>query len=593
MKKLYTIILFVFIGAIANAQYSKLLDFAGTTNGSYPYGDLISDGTYFYGMTEYGGTNGSGVIFKVKPDGTDYVKLLDFTGFSNGSFPKGSLVFDGTYLYGMTFGGGANSYGTLFKIKPDGSNYSKLIDFTGTANGSKPYGSLFSDGTFLYGMTEYGGTNDEGTLFKVKHDGTGYIKLLDFTGTTNGSYPLGNLIFDGNFLYGMTQNGGTSDLGTIFKIMPDGTGYSKLLDFSGTANGSYPYGDLISDGTYLYGMTSGGGTNTYGTIFKIQSDGTGYSKLFDFDGTTNGRLPGSSLISDGSFLYGMTLLGGSSTCGLFGCGVIFKIKHDGTEYSKLLDFSGTNGQYPYGSLISDGTYLYGMTEYGGTTNMGIIFKYNLLCTDDTITQTPTICAGENITVGSNTYTTTGFYYDTLTSFYGCDSIITTNLTVLTEITDSVTIVPATCGNSNGSISVTPLGGSGSYTFLWSNGDTTSTITGLSGQPSDTLIVSIMDTNGCTLTDTAIINCIISTGIHQIAISDVQFTIYPNPSNGEMLVTCSNTIDEINISDVLGQIVYSAKPNEKNLSLQIDKAGVYFVAVTSKKKTASQKLVVRY
>ena len=151
---------------------------------------------------------------------------------------------------------------------PDGSGYVKLLDFAGATNGRRPTGSLISDGTFLYGMTYSGGTNDLGTIFKIMPDGSGYVKLLDFTGVTNGSTPSGSLISDGTFLYGMNSDGGTNDMGTIFKIMPDGSGYVKLLDFAGATNGRTPYGSLISDGTFLYGMTSQGGTNNDGVIFK-------------------------------------------------------------------------------------------------------------------------------------------------------------------------------------------------------------------------------------------------------------------------------------------------------------------------------------
>jgi hypothetical protein len=87
-----------------------------------------------------------GVIFKIKPDGTGYAKLLDFAGTTNGSYPVGSLISDGAFLYGMTWGGGSGSCnfgcGTIFKIKPEGTGYLKLLDFEGTTNGSKPYGSL-------------------------------------------------------------------------------------------------------------------------------------------------------------------------------------------------------------------------------------------------------------------------------------------------------------------------------------------------------------------------------------------------------------------------------------------------------------------
>jgi len=371
MKKLILIPLF-FITALfltATAQYTKLLDFAGTTNGKNPLNSLISDGTFLYGMTYEGGTNNLGTIFKIKPDGTGYFKLLDFAGISNGSNPVGPLLLDGGMLYGLTAYGGINGVGTMFKIMPDGTGYNKLLDFAGPSNGSYPFGSLVSDGVFLYGMTYTGGINDMGTLFKIMPDGTGYTKLLDLAGTTNGSYPQGYLIFNGGFLFGMTAFGGANDMGTIFKIMPDGTMYSKLLDFDGASNGKAPLGYLISDGTFLYGMTSEGGSGNLGCLFKIMPDGTGYSKLLDFTGATNGGNPYGSLIAEGGMLYGMTTFGGTNNMG-----VIFKILSNGTGYAKVLDFSGADGNNPIGTLISDGTFLYGMAYQGGTNNFGAIFK---------------------------------------------------------------------------------------------------------------------------------------------------------------------------------------------------------------------------
>lgn len=398
--------------------YTKLLDFDGT-NGANPYGSLVSDGTFLYGMTQRGGANGQGAMFKIKMDGTGFAKLLDFSYGTNGGFPLGSLIYDGTFLYGMTTQGGSKFYGTIFKILPDGSGYSKLLEFDYTTTGGYPYGSLVSDGTFLYGMTTLDGASDNGTIFKIKLDGSGYTKLLTLNATANGSLPWGSLISDGTFLYGMTRNGGSNNQGTIFKIMPDGTGFVKLLNFSNTITGGYPTGSLVSDGTFLYGTTVTGGTLGYGTIFKIKPDGTGFVKLKDEDnnsggpypegtlllnattlfgvkssggpgyfGTTykintdgsgystlvnfevSGNNPTGSLISDGTFLYGMTAYGG-----LANYGTVFKIKPDGTGFLRLLNFDGSlKGSRPSGSLISDGTFLYGMTGQGGANDAGVIFK---------------------------------------------------------------------------------------------------------------------------------------------------------------------------------------------------------------------------
>jgi len=365
------LIIFTVLCMVANAQYTKLYDFDGPTNGSNPLGAVISDGTFLYGITQTGGTGNQGTIFKIMPDGTGYSKLLDFTGTANGGTGTGSLLYSGTFLYGVTRAGGVNNKGTMFKIMPNGTGYVKLLDFAGATNGSLPYGSLISDGTFLYGMTNKGGANDFGTIFKIMPDGTGYVKLLDFDDAINGSEPTGSLFYDGTFLYGMTTQGGINDYGTIFKIMPDGTGYLKLLNFAGVTNGSYPYGNFSLTGGYLYGMTNTGGATNQGTLFRIMPNGTGFAKLLDFSGTANGANPYGSLISDGTSLYGMTFQGGANSMG-----VIFKIMPDGTGYSKLLDFAGSaNGRSPWGSLFYDGTSFYGMTTVGGTNNLGTVFKF--------------------------------------------------------------------------------------------------------------------------------------------------------------------------------------------------------------------------
>jgi len=354
-----------FLPFIANAQYTKLLDFAGATTGSYPEGSLISDSTYLYSMTFAGGINNRGVIFKMKPDGTEFSKLFDFDSV-NGRNPYGSVISDGTFLYGMTSTGGTYNMGVIFKIKLNGTGYSKIFDFTGGINGGHPCGDLITDGTFLYGMTCWGGSNSDGMIFKIKLDGTGYSKVLDFFNDSIGAGPGGDLFFDGTYLYGMIS--GSIATGSIFKIKPDGTEYARLHEFTGAANGRHPQGDLISDGTFLYGMTEYGGYNDEGIIFKIKLDGTGYSKLLDFD-SVNGGYPLGSLIFDGNFLYATTQAGGTK-----GFGTIFKIKTDGTGYSKLFDFDSLYGIYPPCDLISDGTFLYGMTSRGGQNKKGVIFK---------------------------------------------------------------------------------------------------------------------------------------------------------------------------------------------------------------------------
>ena len=348
--------------------YQKMLDFDGTNKGSYPQGSFTLSDDSLYGMTYSGGANSYGVIFKINKSGSGYQKLLDFDGTSKGSYPYGSLTLAGDSLYGMTAQGGSNSYGVIFKINKSGSGYQKMLDFKG-ATGYDPYGSFTLSGDSLYGMTTYGGTNGRGVIFKINKSGSGYQKLLDFDGTNKGSNPSGSFTQVGNSLYGMTSSGGVSNKGVVFKINKDGTGFSKLKDCTIAPQGSYP-NDVVTDGTYLYATTRNGGANGLGGIFKTNMDGTGYQQLLEFNGT-NGATPCSSLTLVGDSLYGTTYYGGANSCG-----VIFKINKSGSGYQKMLDFNYINGGYPYGSLTLVGDSLYGMTQNGGANYDGVIFKIN-------------------------------------------------------------------------------------------------------------------------------------------------------------------------------------------------------------------------
>ncbi|HEX7414534.1 MAG TPA: choice-of-anchor tandem repeat GloVer-containing protein [Bacteroidia bacterium] len=148
--------------------YINKFDFAGTTNGQYPTGSLIqaSDGM-LYGMTYKGGASNFGVLFQYNPTTNTYTKKLDFAGISNGSYPNGSLMqaSDGM-LYGLTYQGGANSKGALFQYNTATNTYIDKFDFN-TTSGFAPAGSLMqASNGMLYGMTVGGGANGAGALFK-------------------------------------------------------------------------------------------------------------------------------------------------------------------------------------------------------------------------------------------------------------------------------------------------------------------------------------------------------------------------------------------------------------------------------------------
>ena len=324
---------------------------------------------HLLGMTSSGGEGGGGTVFSAAPDGSGLTVLWDFDAL--GASPSGPLI-EGTdrRFYGMTFSSGLFNAGLIYGINADGTGFEKLYDFN-FAEGSRPRGSLVlgSDGMF-YGTTSSGGSAFAGVIFRINQDGSGFEKLHDFD-QTNGRFPWGSLFqgSDGK-LYGMTSLGGLLGHGVIFGINTDGTGFEKLHDFDDT-NGRDPRSALVegNDGL-LYGTTWRGGASNHGVIFRIGADGAGFEKLHDFDGT-NGQSPWGSLIlgSDGKF-YGMATYGGSSFDG-----AIFRINGDGTGFEKLHDFNGADGSSPFGAPVqgNDGM-LYGMTQEGGSLGYGVIFR---------------------------------------------------------------------------------------------------------------------------------------------------------------------------------------------------------------------------
>jgi len=364
-----------------SAQVNILHEFK-PTDGTIPVGNLVADGTYYYGMTKSGGNFVKGTIFRVQPDGSGHILLHSFAGGAEDGYdPYGSLIVSGGVLYGMTCYGGASDNGTIFKINPDGSGFSLLHSFAGNAfDGQMPFGSLIVSGGALYGMTSHGGARNYGTIFKINPDGSGFALLHSFVGGAgDGKSPHGSLIVSGGVLYGMAYSGGAGNLGTVFKIDPDGSGFSLLHTFAGgVGDGSNPYDSLIVSGGAFYGMTYSGGASDKGTVFTINPDGSGFALLHSFVGGADdgsGPLHGSLIIS-GGVLYGMTSSGGAS--GASDKGTVFKINADGSGFVLLHSFvSGAgNGEGPAGSLIASGGVLYGMTGYGGAMGRGTVFKIN-------------------------------------------------------------------------------------------------------------------------------------------------------------------------------------------------------------------------
>ena len=380
MQLLKFTIALIFISALsfANAQFTKMFDFNGAETGCYPYMiALTGDGTWLYGTGNNCGTNSRGTIYKIKYDGTDFTKIHDFNDSVGASTPESGVFFDGTYLYGNCKSGGANNYGTLYKIKPDGSDFTVLREFEGDDDdGGVPHGHMYFDGTYLFGVCTQYGLYFGGTLYKIKPDGTDFTIIKHFGSAGSGNTLYGGVISDGTYLYGMTVGGGTGALGVAYKIKPDGTDYSEIINFTDDPNGAWGYGSFVSDGTYLYGMTNNGGEDNRGTIFRVKPDGSDFLQLHDF-ANVDGAQPLGSLIIPNDKLYGMAELGGA-----YGFGTMFQLEKDGTRFELLMEFDGAiNGSIPFGTLFFDNGAIFGVTNGGGAFNQGVIFRWGEITSD--------------------------------------------------------------------------------------------------------------------------------------------------------------------------------------------------------------------
>jgi uncharacterized repeat protein (TIGR03803 family) len=331
--------------------------------------------------------------------GTNYAVTHQFVdGFNDGRNPHGDLVQSGSALWGMSEFGGVGGNGVTFSTALDASSFTIQKRFAGApSDASQPSDSLVAAGNVLYGMTPYGGPNNVGVLFKVNSDNTGYTVLHYFTGgASDGAHPVGSVVVSGNTIYGATRTGGASDQGTVFKMNIDGTGFSLLHTFDAATGdaAAIPAGTPVLAGANLYLMTSFGGFGN-GTIYRVGIDGSNPQVLHYFMGSPSGGSfdgygPSAEMTLVGNVLYAMTPYGGRNALG-----TILDIDTDGSNYQILYDFTGgvNDGSFPNGALLySDGVF-YGTTNGGGAYGLGTVFEFTPIPEPSTLVLTATAAGG--------------------------------------------------------------------------------------------------------------------------------------------------------------------------------------------------------
>jgi uncharacterized repeat protein (TIGR03803 family) len=321
-----------------------------------------------------------------------YKTLHRFGGGVDGGVPNANLVFDAQgNLYGTTMGSSKAS-STVFKLTPnlDGTWTETVLyrpQHRQDPTNIRPGVILDSSGN-LYGTSLQGGSHGIGTVYELVNNGDGSWTentLHSFSGSNDGYWPVGGLIFDGvGNLYGTTVYGGKGN-GVVFELSPGQNGEwteTVIYEFSG-ADGAYPdHGSLVFDASgNLYGVTAQGGKSGCaiwlpgcGVVFELSPDGNGTwteTVLYKFSGGNDGANPESTLIFDQSgTLYGTTLNGGSNKDG-----VIFRLipgADNKWKFQVLHQFTGgTDGAHPYSGLIAGASGdFYGTTVNGGAGSCG-------------------------------------------------------------------------------------------------------------------------------------------------------------------------------------------------------------------------------
>ncbi len=337
--------------------FAAAYNFTGGSDGGNPSAGVILSNNVLYGTASAGGNAGAGTVFAVSTAGTGFANLHSFTlpvnnsfGLytnSDGAYPQAGLLLSGNLLYGAANNGGTSGLGTLFAVSTSGTSFSTIHSFSSGSGGAYSSAGLILLGNSLYG-TDYGNLGN-GTVFAVHTDGTSFTNYYAFTvgqlngngivTNSDGANPHAQLLSLGNTLYGTAAYGGNSGNGTVFAINADGSGFRTLHSFAAGAynssglytngDGANPSAELILSGSTLYGTASAGGSSGNGTVFQVNTDGTGFTNLYSFTATppypqpqTNrdGANPSGGLVLSGNTLYGTTAYGGCS-----GNGTVFSL----------------------------------------------------------------------------------------------------------------------------------------------------------------------------------------------------------------------------------------------------------------------------
>ena len=248
----------------AHAQtFTVIHAFTGQGDGGAPYaGVTLDQAGNVYGAAWIGGSHDMGTVYQLKRAGSGYTlnTLYTFANGPGGTYPKGGVTFGrGGALYGTASQGGYDGCGVhgyigcgiVFSLRPQSTFCNSALcawietttyAFQGvtTPDGDNPlYGEVAFDAAGnIYGTTQNDGAYGYGTAYELTRSGDTWTEtvLHSFGAPGDGQYPDHNVVLDsaGN-VYGTTYSGGASGAGTVFQLVPSGSGWTEniLASFDG------------------------------------------------------------------------------------------------------------------------------------------------------------------------------------------------------------------------------------------------------------------------------------------------------------------------------------------------------------------------
>jgi len=383
----------LFVQPASAQTESVIYNFAlGSGVGGGPSGSLIADSAgNLYGAARSDTYYGAAYELIPSSGGVWTLRILHEFTSSDGVGPSTGFTMDTAgNLYAADLYGG-NGYGAIFELKPISNGTWKvqvLYKFVNNGtDGHYPGATLTMDAAGnLYGTTQEGGLKNVGVVFELTPyaGGGGWKekilyslpykqKLWNFS-----NYPI-TLDSAGN-LYGVTDIGGANDVGFVFKLTPTSKGpwnLTTLFSFNSTGSAPFvPFSGVVFDSAgNLYGITALGGTEGYGTVYQLSpsSDGTWTERdIVDFPSSCSPACkPESGIILDSAGnIFGTTP---------YAAGIAYEVSPNGDGTWTLTDLhnfgSGTDGADPgYGGLLDVSGKLYGTTIVGGTAGRGTVFE---------------------------------------------------------------------------------------------------------------------------------------------------------------------------------------------------------------------------